>query len=278
MLALSASPVAVTSETGSGGFPLSASDLSAVPQSVTEDATKLATELFGDAQEKYDDFVNQLLGAYAEAEDKDFVIVFNPGGWGWSLVEASPGWWSIFTGLESELNNSGYTSLLLNYRRTVDTLQGRLDEIVEMINSYSSKSKELAYRVEFLTSHIPNLRVIITGESNGTVISDQAMNILADNPQVYSIQTGPPFWYDNVMLDRTLVMTDNGRTPDSFSRGEFSTMIRASLRALFGLPQPENQSGTIFYYVRAPGHDYWWQYPGVYSQIADFLDKNFGIK
>ena len=277
-LALSSSPVAVTSEIGSNGLPLSADDLSNVPQSVVEDATTLATELFGDAQEEYDDFVNQLVGTYLEAKDKDFVVFFNSGGWGWSLVERSPGWWSIFTGLESELDSSGYALLLLTYQRTVDTLGGRLDEIAAMITGYSSKSKELAYRVEFLTSHIPDLRVIITGESNGTVISDQAMNILADNPQVYSIQTGPPFWYDNIMLDRTLVVTNNGRTPDSFSRGEFLTMTRASLRALFGLPQPENESGAIMHYVRAPGHDYWWEYPGVYSQILDFLEENFSIK
>ncbi len=276
-LALSSSPVAVTSEIGSNGLPLSADDLSNVPQSVVEDATTLATELFGDAQEEYDDFVNQLVGTYLEAKDKDFVVFFNSGGWGWSLVERSPGWWSIFTGLESELDSSGYALLLLTYQRTVDTLGGRLDEIAAMITGYSSKSKELAYRVEFLTSHIPDLRVIITGESNGTVISDQAMNILADNPQVYSIQTGPPFWYDNIMLDRTLVVTNNGRTPDSFSRGEFLTMTRASLRALFGLPQPENESGAIMHYVRAPGHDYWWQYPEVRSQITEFLEQNFGF-
>ena len=277
-LALSASQVAVTSEIGDRGLPLSASDLSAVPKPVIEDATRLATELFGDYQEKYDDFVDQLLGAYLEAKDKDFVIVFNPGGWGWNLVEASPGWWSIFTGIESELNSSNYTSLLLTHRRTVNTLQGRLNEIVEVITGYSSKAEDLAYRVEFLTSHIPDLTVIITGESTGTVISDQAMSILADNPQVYSIQTGPPFWHDYIMMDRTLVMTDNGIFPDAYSQGDFLTVVRANLEALFGLPQSEDKLGTILRYVRAPGHEYRWQYPGVYSQVTKFLDKNFGAE
>lgn len=278
VLVLTASQIGVTSEIHRGGIPLSASDLSAVPQGVADDATKLATELFGDSQEKYDDFVNQLLGTYLQAKDKDFVLVFNSGGWGWSLIETSPGWLSIFTGIESELNSSGYTSLLLTHQRTDDTLQGHLDEIVQMITGYSSKAEDLACRVEFLTTHIPDLRVIIAGESNGTVICDQTMDILTDSPQVYSIQTGPPFWHDNIMLDRTLIMTYNGRFPDSFSRGEFLTMTRASLRALFGLPQPENESGAVLSFVQAPGHDYWWQYPEVNSQITNFLDKNFGIK
>lgn len=278
VLVLTASQVGVTSKIGSGGLPLSASDLSMVPQSVTEDATKLATELFGDVPEEYDDFVNQLLGTYLEAKDKDFVIVFNSGGWGWNLVEASPGWWTIFTGIETELNSSGHTSLLLNYQRTVDSWQGRLDEIVEILNGYSSKSENLACRIEFLTTHIPDLRVILAGESTGAIISDQTMNILADNPDVYSIQTGPPFWHENIMLDRTLVMTDNGLSPDAYSQGDLPTMIRANLRALFGLDKPNAKSGTILRYILAPGHEYWWEYPGVYPEITNFLFTNFSTK
>jgi len=278
VLVLTASQVGVTSKIGSGGLPLSTSDLSAVPQSVTEDATKLATELFGEGLEEYDDFVNQLLGTYLEAKDKDFVILFNSGGWGWNLVEASPGWWTIFAGIETELNSSGYTSLLLTHQRTVDSLQGRLDEIVEIFSGYSTKSEDLACRVEFLTAHIPDLRVILAGESTGAIISDQTMNILADNPDVYSIQTGPPFWHDNIMLDRTLVMTDNGLSPDAYSQGDFPTMIRANLRALFGLDTPNDKSGTILRYILAPGHEYWWEYPEVYSEITTFLFTNFGTK
>lgn len=275
VLALTASHIGITSEIGSGGLPLSATDLSAVPPSVANDATRIAAELVGDGQGNYNDLVNQLLSIYLEAKDKDFVVLFNPGGWGWNLIEASPGWQSIFDGIESELANSGYTSLLLTYQRTFNTWQGRIDETVEMLTGYSSKSKDLAYRVEFLTSHIPDLRVIITGESNGTIIADQTMNLLANNQQVYSIQTGPPFWHQNIMLDRTLIMTDNGMVPDSFSRGDFLAMAGANLRVLLGVPRP-GDNATIFLYVRAPGHEYRWQHPGVYPRIEHFLEKNFG--
>jgi len=278
LLALSHSEVGVASEIGTAGLPLSTCDLSTVPQSVTEDATRLATELFGDYQEKCNSFVSQLLATYMEAKDKDFVVVFNAGGWGWNLLESSPGWHSIFAGIESELDNLGYTSLLLDYQRTDETLRGIIAEGVEMITLYPSKAENLACRMEFLTNHIPDLKVIITGESDGTVISDSAMNILQDNPQVYSIQTGPPFWYKPVMLDRTLVLEDNGRTPDSFSQGDIHIMIWASLKNLLGLPQPEEESGEILKYLKAPGHDYCWQYPNVCSEITNFLEKNFGLK
>lgn len=278
LLAFSYSDVGLAGIVGTEGVPLTVPDLSKVPESVAEDATKLAMELFGDYQEKYDDFVSQLLAAYMEAKDKDFVVIFNSGGWGWNFLENSPGWRSIFNGIESELESLGYTSLMLDYRRTEETLQGIIDEGVEMVAFYPSKAKNLAHRVEFLTNHLPELKVIVTGESDGTVISDSVMNILRDNPQVYSIQTGPPFWHRNVMLDRTLVLDDNGMYPDTFTRGNIPVMIWTSLEDLFGIPQPVENSGRVLFFLRAPGHDYRWRYPAVNSRISSFLEKNFGFK
>ena len=278
VLATSYSEPGVTCEIGTGGLPLTLSDFSDIPQSVVDDATELSVQMFGDCQEKGDDFVNQLLAVYSEAKDEDFVVVFNPGGWGWNSAEASPGWWSIFNGIKSELESLGYTSLMLNYERSVDSFLGRLDEMGEMITGYQSKAKDLACSAEFLTTHIPHLKVILAGESTGTVITDSAMNILANDPRVYSIGTGPPFWHQPTMSERTLVLTDNGIIPDSFSHGDFLTIIWGNLRALFGLSEPAGDSGTILHYVGAPGHDYWWQYPEVCFQITNFLRQNFGIR
>lgn len=278
IVALLPSEVGVTCEIGTGGLPLSVYDLSAVPQSVAEDATNLATELFGDYQEKCNDFVSQLLTMYLEANNKDFVVIFNSGGWGGNLLETSLGWQSIFTGIESELASSGYTSLLLDYQRTVKTLRGRLNELRERITGYPSKAKNLASRMEFLTNHNPDLRVILTGESTGTIICDRVMNILEDKPQVYSIQTGPPFRYENIVLARTLLLTNNGIVPDSYSEGDFWAVVWGNLEHWFGLSEPIDDFGTVPHYVGAPGHDYWWQYPEVCSQITNFLEQNFGIK
>ena len=278
LLALSYSEVGAIDEIWSGGLALSAYDFSAVPQSVAEDAARLASELFDESGEKYRDFVNQLLATYVEAEDKDFIVVFNSGGWGWTLADKSPSWCSILTGIESELDSLGYESLMLNYRRTSETVWGCINEFVEATIQYPSKARDLAYRMEFLTDHLPDLRVIVTGESNGTVISDSAMHILRDNPNVYSIQTGSPFWHEPVMLERTLLLNSNGMTPDSFSEGDIPTMIWASLKGLFGLAPPEENPGRVLYFLWAPGHDYRWQYPEVCSQIENFLGENFGIK
>lgn len=266
----------VTSKVGNGGVPDSIYELPAVPQDVAEEAARLATELFGDYQEKRDEFVKQLLVTYSEAEDKDFVIFFNSGGVGWNLLETSVGWYSIFEGITQELNDLGYSTLALNYLRTVKSGQGVLDEVMNMITLYPSKTKQLANRVEFLTNYNQNLRVILIGESNGTVICDRVHNALKDNPRVYSIQTGPPFWYKNAMKDRTLVLKSSGIIPDSFSEGDIFTMVGATLEDLLGFPHRQGEMGDILIYVGAPGHDYWWEYPGVSPEITRFLRENFG--
>ena len=279
LIALSYTSVGVTDSVETGGVPLTLPDFSSVPESVTQDATELAVNLYGDYQGKYEDFVNQLLATYVEAKDKDIVVIFNAGGWGWNIVNNSPGWRSIFDGIKSELVDLGYSSLLLDYRRTEETARGIIDEFVEIVTNYPSKADELACRVEFLTNHSPELQVIITGESNGTIISDKAMALLRDNSRVYSIQTGRPFWYRSLVAERTLLLNDNGANPDSFSRGDILSMTRASLKALFGLPSLEDEApGTIFHFVRAPGHDYNWEYPIVCTQITSFLENNFGFK
>ncbi len=278
LLAFSYVDIGIIDLVGGEEKPVEIADLSAVPESVLEDATALALELYGAYQDKYTEFADQLLTAYVEAKDKDFVVIFNSGGWGTEILESSPGWDEICHGIEAELNNLGYSSLLLDYRRTAESKRGLVKEFVEVLSVYPSKAKNLASRVEFLTRNIPELKVIVAGESNGVIISDTVMDMLHDNPRVYSIQTGTPFWHKRATLERTLALEGNGMVPDSFSRGDIPKILLASLQALLGISSPEDEDpGRIFYFMRAPGHDYRWHYPDVYLKITDFLKKNFSF-
>lgn len=277
LVTLSYTSVGVTDIVEGEGVSLALPDFSSVPESVTQDATELAISLYGEYQGKYENFARQLLATYVGAKDKDIVVIFNAGGWGWNVVNSSPGWRSIFDGIKSELVDLGYSSLLLDYKRTEATARGIFDEFIEVIASYPSKADELAHRVDFLTDHNPEIKVIIAGESNGTIISDKTMALLKDNSRVYSIQTGRPFWYRNLVAERTLLLNDNGFSPDSFSRGDVLSVVRASLKAVFGLSSLEEEApGTIFHFLRAPGHDYSWEYPIVHTRITSFLENNFG--
>lgn len=272
--------VGMAKEIGVGAqeYRLTEPELASIPQSVVDDATELAEQVVGDSQDGLQDFTNQLLATYMETRDRDVVVVFNSGGWGGSMIDKTPGWSSILDGIKSTLDNLGYQSTLLNYRRTSNGLRACINELIEGATRYPSKAKDLAARVEFLTDHIPNLRVIVAGESNGTVIADSTMNILRDNPQVYSIQTGTPFWHKPTSLDRTLLMNSNGKTIDTFSYGNVPAMIWATVKNCFGLLSSEDNPGTVLSWLRAPGHHYSWQYPGVCSEVINFLENNFGAE
>jgi hypothetical protein len=274
-LTLSDSEVGMTKDIGIQGPGLPIGDYSSVPQSVIDRAVEMASELVGNSREKLQNVVDQLLATYVEARGRDVVVVFNPGGWGWNISKAASGWGSILDGIQEQLESEGYQTLILNYRRTSAGIRGVLREFFEAASRYPSKAKDLAIRVEFLTENLPDVRVIIAGESTGTVITDKTMDLLKDDPRVYSIQTGTPFWHKPSATERTLLMNTNGATKDTFSYGDIPAMVWATVKSWFGLSSPDDRPGNILFWLKAPGHDYSWQYPGVYNQIVVFIKNNF---
>jgi hypothetical protein len=153
-----------------------------------------------------------------------------------------------------------------------------IKEFFEAAAKYPRKARDLSRRVVFLTDHIPELKVIIAGESLGTVISDRCMDILEGNTRVYSIQTGTPFWYQPAELDRKMLMNSNGSGIDTFSHGDLPEMVWATFKGWFGFTSPEDNPGNILNWLKAPGHDYSWQYPGISSAVITFLEANFPEK
>ncbi len=250
--------------------PLQIQDYSAVPQPVVEDAGRLAAELFGNNQERQQEFTGQLLATYVAARDKDVVVIFNSGGWGWSSVLDAPYGPDFVAGIESALDDLDYASLMLDHYRTGGNINGLISELLFAVDKYPPKARELASRIEFLTRHLPGIKVIVTGMSNGASICEDVMLILRDNQQVYSIQLGPPFWNGSTISGRSLVLQSNGIVDDSFSQGDILTIISINVESLLGISQ--DYPGNILLYIGAPGHDYRWQHPEVRSQIIDFLE------
>jgi hypothetical protein len=274
---LAPSPVlpATTGKPDNNGIPLVIEDFSVIPQAILENAAKSAAKLFDNDRRNQNEFISQLLAIYLEARDKDIVIINNSGGWGWSPLETFPHSYKLIAGINSKLNSLGYDTLWLDHFRTSKNLSGCVSELMLAADLYPAKAEDLAARVEFLTSHIPGISVILAGESNGSTICGDVMQILAENPRVYSIQLGPPFWNKGGTSDRSLVLRSNGSVPDSFSQGDAITIIRSNLEALLGISQ--QYPGHILFYIGAPGHDYDWQYDGVSSRVLEFLDNNFNL-
>jgi hypothetical protein len=270
--------IGMAKEVGVQEPTLPAYDLSTIPQDVINDANDKANVLVGNSKDKLQTVLDELLSSYVAAKNNDIVIFFNPGGWGWNSIQDSPGWISILAGIKIKLDSLGYRYFVLNYQRTSRSLKGCIKEFFEAAAKYPRKARDLSLRVEFLTDHNTELKVIIAGESLGTVISDRCMDILEDNTRVYSIQTGTPFWYQPAELDRKLLMNSNGSGIDTFSHGDLPEMVWATFKGWFGFTSPEDNPGNILNWLKAPGHDYSWQYPGISSEVVNFLEINFPEK
>jgi hypothetical protein len=253
-------------------------DFSSVPQPVIEDAGKMADELFGKNAENHQNVVNQLAGSYLAAKDADIVIFFNSGGMGWNYIKDTPGWESILSGITAELTAQGYHPLVLNYSRTSRSFWGNIQEVIEASTRYPKKVTGMEKYVEFFVDHLPNLKIIVAGESTGSVLTEEAMGKFRDKTNVYSIQTGNPFWYKVGEQPRTLRITSNGRGVDAFSYGNIPSMVWSTAKSWFGLASPEENAGNVLKSFRAPGHDYSWQYDSISSGITEFLVANFPKK
>jgi len=243
-------------------------DYSGLPPSLVAEAENLAVTLF-DTDAKQKEFAEELLGLYKVTEDKDVVFFFNPGGFGWMGIDETREGNNLIAGISAELDEMGLDYLFFNHKRTAKTFNSALSEFMVVAGIFPSKSEDLAARVDFLTRNIPGLKVVLIGISNGTLPCDGVMDILGDNPNVLSIQLGPPFWNKAKPDSRSLVLRSNGVIPDSFSQGDLLTILRANIESIYGVNQL--YAGDILLSIGAPGHDYNWEYDFVRSQITDFL-------
>jgi hypothetical protein len=197
---------------------------------------------------------------------------------GWNRVADTPGWESVLGGITSKLKELGYRPLVLNYCRSSRGLWGNIKEVIEASTRYTKKVPGEEKRVEFLISHLPDLKVIIAGESTGTTITEETMSFFRDRSNVYSIQTGNPFWYKVSYQERTLRIDDNGAHEDAFAGGNVPGMIWATFKHWVGLSSKDEFPGDILKFLRAPGHHYSWDYPVVSAEISEFLEENFPEK
>jgi len=253
-------------------------DISLAPADVIADAEQMAADVVGTGAADYQKIVDELVGSYLLAKESDIVIFFNSGGMGWNYVYQTPGWESIINGMIEELNDMGYRPLLLNYSRTNRDFWSNIKEVVEAATRYTQKVIAMEKHVEFLNDHVPGLQLIIAGESTGSVMTEEVMKYFRDHANVYSIQTGCPFWYKTTDQPRTLRITNNGYGIDAFSYGNLPAMVWCTAKGWFGLESAEENAGNVLKSFRAPGHDYTWEYDAIKNVITGFFTENFPRK
>ncbi|MBL7062350.1 MAG: hypothetical protein ISS54_06405 [Dehalococcoidia bacterium] len=260
---------------------------------VEQQAWQVAGEVIGSGKKAQERFVTEVLDLYNKIKDSDLVIFCNSGGWGNKPLSSDYQGQSWLTGIEAKLTQLGYEPCVVDDIRTGNGLIERLLEFKEHLTRYPSKAKVLAAKIDFLTQHIANLKVIITGQSNGAAFAGEVANHLEDNSRVYSIRVGIPFWHGIREVSNSLVIDNSGVGSDVLTQRDLVAIIKSNWVKLFILnhapaftPVDWCISRAVLILtsydfglgLQAPGHEYMWEYPGVGPVIEAFLVKNFGTQ
>jgi hypothetical protein len=260
---------------------------------IEQQAWQAATEVVGSGKKAQEQFVTEVIDLYNKVKDSDLVIFCNSGGWGTKPLSSDCQGQSWLTGMMEKLTQLGYEPCIIDDIRTGDSLIEHLFEFKEDLTHYQSKSKVLAAKIDFLTQNISNLKVIVTGQSNGAAFTGEVANRLKDNPKVYSVQVGIPFWHRAHEIGRSLVIDNSGIVPDALTDRDIMTIIKSNWGKLLILNHVPAFTPVDWFISRsvliltsynfglglyAPGHDYMWEYPGVGPVIEAFLVNNFSIQ
>ena len=260
---------------------------------IEQQAWQLAAEVAGTSRKAQEKFVAELLDLYHEVKDNDLAIFCIPGGWGKKPLAANEEGKSWLVGIKAELNRLGYKYCEVDDVRTGNGLMEYLFEFKEQVTHYPSKARELAAKIDFLTDNVAGLKVIVTGQSNGAAFAGEVVRHLEDNPEVYSIQVGVPFWHRVFKTSRSLVIDNNGVGADALAGRDILTLLKANLVKLFVINHVPSftpidwvitRAVLIFgpynigFGLQAPGHEYMWEYPGVGPVIEEFLVKHFSTE
>jgi hypothetical protein len=224
-----------------------------VALTLQEEARRIGCQLFGADSGKGARFAEQLMAIYHDAQDKDFLLIHNPGGWGNSPLENCLHWEkSVVVGISATLEKLGYRLSFSQHFRGGSGWREHLRD------------------------------VILIGISQGAGFSNAVMQRLSELKRVYSIELGVFFYYRprRVLTERTLAIDSNGLTPDAVIEGDLLTMLMTLPAACFRWVNYRLRGRKVKFSrcIKLAGHDYHWEYPRVGQQIGDFLKLNFGAK
>lgn len=247
------------------------------------EAHSLGEQLFADQPEKRARFVARLVDMCDQAQDKDILLVHNPGGWGNTRIEHCHAWErSLAQGLSQAVAGLGFRWALVDHLRSGTGFRECWREGVEQARFFTGKAKVLAAELKFVLEHLGKVRVILLGVSQGAGFSNRVMLELDGARRVYSLEFGLPFFYRSrrVITERILAIDGNGLVPDALAEFQALPMTRAYLAAPFRWLRRRLQGERVKFAdcINVRGHDYHWDYPEVQQRVTAFLEANLGVK
>jgi len=210
---------------------------------------------------------------FGSAVSADFVIVFNPGGWGDTPIEKADDLRPIVEEIRNNLSERGYDSVVVPYYRAKAGFLAKTAESKEFFNYFYEQSGDLALRAEEFLNKNPGKKIIMVGLSNGASFVDETMKKFSGfKDSVFAVEIGAPFWQRIFESDNILRL--NNKNGDSLSQGQVGVLLPAFFKGpakwFFSKISGANLSFSMAF--NFPQHKYFWSSPDVGNKIIFFID------
>jgi hypothetical protein len=216
---------------------------------------------------------------FSSAVSADFIIVFNPGGWGDTPPEKAEDLSPIIEGIKKSLSERGYESVVVPYYRTERGIMSKLAISKEFFGYFQKQSSDLAFKIGDFLENNNSKKIIMVGLSNGASFVDETMKKISGfKDSVFAVEIGAPFWQKE--FDSENILRLNNKNCDSLSRGEvevlLSTLFKAPAKWFFAKISGARLSFSMAF--NFPQHKYFWDSPEVGSRIISFIDDKLIAK
>lgn len=207
----------------------------------------------------------------------DVIVIFNPGGWGYTPLEKSDDFAPMVRGIKKTLDGFGYNPAIIPYIRSKKGLLGKITVIKEALSSFDSHTEFLNDIADFLNKN-PGKKIIMAGLSFGAFFVDKMMRKISGNPEdcIFAIEFGSPFWDNSFSPENILRLNNNGKDP--VAKGEIKGVAKGFFKIYF-----KWISGVIFgrkialsEMLHLEGHNYSW--PELEPEITSFLKNRLKKK
>jgi len=207
----------------------------------------------------------------------DILIIFNSGGWGHTSLEKATDFRSIIFGIQEELNQWGYKSLIIPYNRTKESLIGKVADVEEILSFFRSQSRYLAEQIDDFLIDYQDKKVIMTGLSMGAFFVDEVMRRVRNKSSVLVIKVGTPFYSDHFSSENVLEI-NNER--DALALGKTRVLISTLSKAIrkWILAKIKGENLSFGKTINIPGHFYSWDSMETKQQIITFLKDKLNYR
>lgn len=203
---------------------------------------------------------------------KKVLVIFNSGGWGNTPIEKAKDFEPVIKGIQNTLNQWGYSSVVISYNRTRNSLLGKIEGSKEIVDSFESQSGELASQIEYFLKKNPGSRVVMAGLCMGGDFVNETMKRISSKSRVYTIEAGVPFWVKRVHSENVLGLNNNKR--DTLATGQIGPLMLSLVEApgRWVLARINGERMPFSRAIQAPGHKYDWSSPEVGPKVVSFLE------